>query len=45
MDRFVTPTNDPTPVPLCLGCAGPMATAEGGYVCPSCGITSGPVTR
>jgi Zn finger protein HypA/HybF involved in hydrogenase expression len=32
-------------VPDCLGCAHPMTPADGGYTCPACGTTSGPVAR
>ena len=38
-----TPTRELTL--LCLACGHGMTPATGGYACPACGTTSGPVTR
>ena len=44
MEPFVTTTNPGLPL-VCLGCGGHMTPATGGWSCPACGTTSGPVTR
>lgn len=42
----VTLTTDQTPLALlCLSCGQAMTPETGGYACPACGTTSGPVTR